>query len=504
MLLGVAKPNPNLRGGDRRLSKKEKRQKRGKRNNRNNNQKLNVFRRPTKHAKNRGKTVNRRQIKKLISYLHKIREAGVVNRTEIEEKFRVTFHMTIHEVVSAIQQNITKLNNEDLQLLQFLQNVATAINAEDAARASRAQSTSSNGARSSTTSSNSNGNNAGSAESRSNVNGSSPVNAAETELAYDHDHDHALPDLAEIELEEQSDSPSGAPTTLEYTAMVLDSSEGDDEADDDDLADDYIISPVASLVAQDDDDDDDGEKVDDDAAVMSVMIEDNDDADDDDGGDDDDEEADDNLEADDSTFASFMIEDNDDLAGDFGSLMIYDDGEADDDETAIASLMIDDDEDEADDDDDSVRSIVNSTLKPLTKIEDEGTNTYWLGECQGDCDYNSDCNVGLVCGFRNYEGDDDGIGDVSVPGCSLDPRQIGTGSDDFCHKPETSNTLVIMADRELDLSMDKYPLSRCQGDCWDDEDCLGDLVCVYFDDDRKDVQDCVGWAEEMYSYCLES
>ena len=92
-----------------------------------------------------------------------------------------------------------------------------------------------------------------------------------------------------------------------------------------------------------------------------------------------------------------------------------------------------------------------------------------------------------------------------MPGCSLDPRQIGAGSDDFCHKPATSNTLVIMADRELELRMEKYPLDRCQGDCWDDEDCLGDLVCVYFDDDRKNVQDCVGWAEVRMTWgCSEA
>lgn len=54
---------------------------------------------------------------------------------------------------------------------------------------------------------------------------------------------------------------------------------------------------------------------------------------------------------------------------------------------------------------------------------------------------------------------------------------------------------MITADRELDLGMENYPLDKCQGDCWDDEDCMGGLVCVFFDDDRKDVASCVGWAE---------
>lgn len=112
-----------------------------------------------------------------------------------------------------------------------------------------------------------------------------------------------------------------------------------------------------------------------------------------------------------------------------------------------------------------------------------------------DLGTNADCNVGLVCGFRHYEGDDDGLGDISVPGCSLDPREIGHGSEDFCHKPTTANTLVIMADRDMELNLENYPLGKCQGDCWDDFDCEEGLVCVYFDDDRKDVQDCVGWAE---------
>lgn len=114
--------------------------------------------------------------------------------------------------------------------------------------------------------------------------------------------------------------------------------------------------------------------------------------------------------------------------------------------------------------------------------------------------FNIDCNVGLVCGWRNHEGDDDGV-DAFVPGCSLDPREIGEGSEDFCYKPQDPNTVVIMADRELSLGMENYPLQRCQGDCWSDDDCVGDLICIYFDEDVHDPADCVGWAEVCTARC---
>jgi hypothetical protein len=99
-----------------------------------------------------------------------------------------------------------------------------------------------------------------------------------------------------------------------------------------------------------------------------------------------------------------------------------------------------------------------------------------------------------------YEGDDDGLV-VSVPGCHGDPLEKEYWDDDFCVKPPTSNTVVIMADREGEVGMENYPLGMCQGDCWDNDDCQGDLQCFYVEEWGDAPPGCIGNAEDDYSYC---
>jgi hypothetical protein len=114
-----------------------------------------------------------------------------------------------------------------------------------------------------------------------------------------------------------------------------------------------------------------------------------------------------------------------------------------------------------------------------------------LGECEGDCDYDDDCDVrkceriqreffyitfyptylvttpcvakqwGLNCYQR--EGTDD-----LVPGCS------GTGFNvkDYCYEPPTG-VLVLMGDNGDPAA--NFPLQPCQGDCDSDIECA---VCV--------------------------
>lgn len=110
-----------------------------------------------------------------------------------------------------------------------------------------------------------------------------------------------------------------------------------------------------------------------------------------------------------------------------------------------------------------------------------------------DCDFHSDCALGLVCGFRDYEGDKSAIPSVEVFGCSLDPRDFGTGFEDFCHRPERADTVVIVADKEGDLGK-IYPLGLCEGDCYDDSDCTGNLICIELEDDQE-LRGCTGVAE---------
>jgi hypothetical protein len=74
-----------------------------------------------------------------------------------------------------------------------------------------------------------------------------------------------------------------------------------------------------------------------------------------------------------------------------------------------------------------------------------------------DCDYDSDCVLGLVCFQRGY---DDG-GDV--PGCDGDATNIASGVEDFCVKRPASNWLNIVYDYEDDIGT--YPIGFCSGDC---------------------------------------
>lgn len=155
------------------------------------------------------------------------------------------------------------------------------------------------------------------------------------------------------------------------------------------------------------------------------------------------------------------------------------------------------------------------TLPALRMVGDQLWDYYQLGECEGgmycyflilfgwwwwsdsltfylfsDCDFHSDCALGLVCGFRDFEGD---APNVRVYGCDLDPRDFGTGFEDFCHRPRRADTMVIVSDKESGLGK-PYPLGLCEGDCWDDDDCQGNLVCEYLDEDSE-MRGCTGFGE---------
>lgn len=78
-----------------------------------------------------------------------------------------------------------------------------------------------------------------------------------------------------------------------------------------------------------------------------------------------------------------------------------------------------------------------------------------------DCDDDSDCEFGLICFQRDIE-------TVDVPGCLGDAATVGDGFDDFCIKPQTDDTLVIVGDEGIPAS--SFPLGKCQGDCDIDDD----------------------------------
>jgi hypothetical protein len=113
-----------------------------------------------------------------------------------------------------------------------------------------------------------------------------------------------------------------------------------------------------------------------------------------------------------------------------------------------------------------------------------------------DCDWDSDCDFGLVCGFRSATESD-------VPGCVGNATEVDIGTHDFCIKPLTTNTLVIIADYEGSDSSD-WPLGMCEADCYNDDDCEGDLACWVSFEDGETIPGCIGTGEEEYGYCYSA
>jgi hypothetical protein len=135
-------------------------------------------------------------------------------------------------------------------------------------------------------------------------------------------------------------------------------------------------------------------------------------------------------------------------------------------------------------------SAPSESLYPI--LTDAGNNwlpadLFPLGECQGDCDDDSECALGLIC-YQRY-------GDEPVPYCS------GPGSTrwDYCARP-LPNQLVVKAN--YGQPPDSYPLKECQADCDYDYDCEFGLSCLQRDD-MEEVPGCVGSGRSGYDYCYK-
>jgi hypothetical protein len=174
----------------------------------------------------------------------------------------------------------------------------------------------------------------------------------------------------------------------------------------------------------------------------------------------------------------------------------------------------------------------------LVLMGDDGdpTGNHPLGECQGDCDHDSDCKEGLQC-FQRYGLDPvpgcTGVGSSGYDYCFVPLEMCETGCREFyldcepglaCVQPPSSNgTLAVSGcpdissddtnfyclvpeDGQLvimgwngDLK-ENYPLGECQGDCEVDSDCEEDLQC-YFRDGYETVPGCTGRGYEGDNYC---
>lgn len=126
----------------------------------------------------------------------------------------------------------------------------------------------------------------------------------------------------------------------------------------------------------------------------------------------------------------------------------------------------------------------------LHQVGDNGSpqELYPLSDCLGDCDSDSDCQEGLVCFERN--------GGEDVPGC------IGGSSDttdtDYC----SHGGIWIKKVGDDGFPTEFFPLDVCQGDCDNDDECKGDLVCLKRNG-GDEVPGCIGGSSDTTGkdYC---
>jgi hypothetical protein len=121
---------------------------------------------------------------------------------------------------------------------------------------------------------------------------------------------------------------------------------------------------------------------------------------------------------------------------------------------------------------------------PVLIVEANPNSRPPLGRCQGDCDFDTDCELGLYCFLREE-------GNIPVPGCN-GGLQDSTPSD-YC-------IAIPVVEANPDFTP---PFGRCQGHCTSDDDCKSGLYC--FQRGRNvDVPGCDGGLEDSTpsDYCI--
>ena len=96
------------------------------------------------------------------------------------------------------------------------------------------------------------------------------------------------------------------------------------------------------------------------------------------------------------------------------------------------------------------------------------TNVFPLDECQGDCDSDDDCNIGLICYQRssNPTGvEKEGGVYESVPGCS--GGELDTSGTDYCVREELFEELLseeelLDDDDDDDMTEQRIPTTSIQ------------------------------------------
>jgi hypothetical protein len=194
-------------------------------------------------------------------------------------------------------------------------------------------------------------------------------------------------------------------------------------------------------------------------------------------------------------------------------------------------------------------SIFSRPVGPPKKVWNRGWEpAFKLGECEGDCDVDSDCLPGLVCFDRN-------AAFTPVPGCT--GGEDDNSLTDYCAYPELPPQPSPGADLDLDedfdlagrndtttstkaptavtagptvgptrnptaqltptttnpiplnpvgwsAPQDKKPLGLCEGDCDDDDDCADGLVCFQRFLPKTSVPGCLGGEQDtsLMDFCI--
>ena len=99
--------------------------------------------------------------------------------------------------------------------------------------------------------------------------------------------------------------------------------------------------------------------------------------------------------------------------------------------------------------------------------------------------------LNLVSPFLSFQGDllcYQRSGTLAVPGCV----GAGTSGKDYCAKRATDNTLF--------LRRNNGNMGACDGNCQEDTDCEGNLVCES-PNGSGEVEGCIGLAISSVKYC---
>jgi hypothetical protein len=91
----------------------------------------------------------------------------------------------------------------------------------------------------------------------------------------------------------------------------------------------------------------------------------------------------------------------------------------------------------------------------------EPASAFPLQQCQADCDWDGDCDYGLVCLQRSSS-----EGNPDIPGCSGTPEPGW----DYCVVPDPGH-LVTVGNNGSPAAVFSAGMGVCEGDCDEDSDC---------------------------------